>query len=120
VGEFDGDNRTDIVAADNGQDAATTDTLAVLLHTTAAHTAPLTVETSPTGLSVDVYYGFPPGGMLSEYTTCGAAPCTYKATGETSSLTTDKNMRYQQNLKRPQDCVCGSWQSARAYVAPLR
>jgi hypothetical protein len=79
IGDFNGDNRPDIVTADSSQDQTPTDTVAVLLNTTTFHTAPLTVATSPTGLSVDVYYGFPPGGILSQYTTCGAAPCTYSA-----------------------------------------
>jgi hypothetical protein len=80
IGDFDGDNRPDIVTADSAQDSVPTDTVAVLLNSTTFHTAPLTVATSPTGISVDVYYGFPPGGVISEYTTCGAAPCTYNAT----------------------------------------
>ncbi len=80
IGDFNGDNRPDIVTADSVQDSIPTDTVAVLLNTTTYHTAPLTVATSPTALSVDVYDGYPPGGILSEYTTCGAAPCTYNAT----------------------------------------
>jgi hypothetical protein len=80
VGDFNGDNRPDIVTADSLQDSVPTDTVAVLLNTTTFHTAPLTVATSPPGLSVDVYYGFPPGGAISEYTTCAAAPCEYSAT----------------------------------------
>jgi hypothetical protein len=35
-------------------------------------------------------------------------------------LTTDKNIRYQQNIGRPEDFVCSPRQSAMAYVAPLR
>jgi hypothetical protein len=35
-------------------------------------------------------------------------------------LTTDKNIRYQQNSGRPENRIRGYWQSAVAHVAPLR
>jgi hypothetical protein len=77
VGDFNGDNRPDLVMADSGQDSITTDTLAVLLNTTPGHAAPLTVDTVPSGLAVSVYYGFANGNAT--FMTCGAAPCLYTA-----------------------------------------
>ena len=78
VGDFDGNGTPDIVTADSSQDQTPTDTVAVLINQALGPQVPVTIDTSPTGLTFDVYYGFPPGGgPISEYTTCGVAPCTY-------------------------------------------
>jgi hypothetical protein len=78
VGDFDGNGTPDIVTADSSQDQTPTDTVAVLINQTMGPQVPVTIATSPTGISFDVYFGFPPGGgAISEYTTCAAAPCTY-------------------------------------------
>jgi FG-GAP-like repeat/PASTA domain/Dockerin type I domain/Divergent InlB B-repeat domain/FG-GAP repeat len=79
VGDFDGNGTPDIVTADSSQDQTPTDTVAVLINLTTGPDVPVTIDTSPTGLTFDVYYGFPPGGVISEYTTCGVAPCTYNS-----------------------------------------
>jgi hypothetical protein len=80
VGDFDLNGAPDIVAADSLQDSISTDTVAILRNTKVVAGVPLTVDTLPSGLSMSVYYGFPPGGgITSEFETCPATPCTYTA-----------------------------------------
>ncbi|HTS11528.1 MAG TPA: FG-GAP-like repeat-containing protein [Candidatus Limnocylindrales bacterium] len=74
-----GDGRPDIVAADSSQDPTYTDTIAVIANLTTGPDVPVTIDTSPSGLSFSVYYQFPPGGIISEFTTCVAGPCTYNS-----------------------------------------
>jgi hypothetical protein len=78
VADIDGDSSPDIVIADSSQDSIPTDTVAVLRNTKVVAPVPLTVDTIPTGLSFSANVGNASGG--GEFTTCGAAPCTYSAT----------------------------------------
>ena len=72
-----GDGTPDIIAANSSQDSTTTDTVAVIPNQYIGPQVTVTVQTSPTGLPFAAFYGFPPGGIISEYLPCPAAPCTY-------------------------------------------
>jgi hypothetical protein len=52
------DGRPEIVAANSGQDATVTDTVAMLVNQTTGPDVTATVDTIPTGLSVDVDTNF--------------------------------------------------------------
>ena len=73
-----GDGRPDIVAADSAQDSTTTDTVAVIGNQSTGPQVTVTVQTSPTALPLNIYYQFPAGGILSEFTSC-TSPCTFNS-----------------------------------------
>jgi hypothetical protein len=79
VADLDGDSNSDIVMANNNSDQISTDVVAVLLNQKYVNPVTLTVDTVPTGLPFNAYYGFPPGGILAEFSSC-TGPCTYNAT----------------------------------------
>ena len=74
VGDIDANGLPDLVAADSGQDATTTDTVAVLLNTTPLPTS-LTLATSPPGLALQAGYTVSINSFVDRE--CQHAPCTY-------------------------------------------